>query len=67
MVRRKKRLEKGKSSIHEVAVVHEERIKNAIERNDEELVGYLRKDLKRLKTEEAKKEVQLKKIRKKKR
>ena len=61
MANRKKRLEKGIESLKEQIKIHKEKLKQAIEEENEELAGYYKKDIGRLESEEKKKENQLNK------
>lgn len=48
-MKRKKRLEKGITSLEKQIILHEEKMKNAIEIGKEELVGYYSKEIEALK------------------
>jgi len=58
---RKKRLAKGIESIHEQIEIHKAKLKEAVEEENEDLIEYYKKDLKRLENEEEKKKEKLKK------
>lgn len=60
-MKRKKRLEKGIESIEEQIKVHEEKLKEAEEAGQEELVTYYRKDISRLEKQKEQKEEKLEK------
>ncbi|MEK6854790.1 MAG: hypothetical protein AABX73_01055 [Nanoarchaeota archaeon] len=56
---RKKRLEKGIESVNKQIKVHEEKLKEAEDAGQEELVAYYRKDINRLKKQKEQKEDKL--------
>lgn len=58
-MKRKKRLEKGIESIEEQIKVHEEKLKEAEEAGQEELVTYYLKDISRLEKQKEQKEEKL--------
>lgn len=61
MTNRKKRLERGIESLKEQIKTHKEKLKKAVEEENEELAGYYEKDIVILEREEIKKEKQLNK------
>lgn len=56
---RKKRLEKGIESLKEQIKVHKEKLKEAEESGQEELITYYRKDISRLEKQKEQKEDKL--------
>ena len=58
---RKKRLEKGIESVEEQIKVHKEKLKEAEEAGQEELVSYYHKDISRLEKQKEQKENKLEK------
>jgi len=58
---RKKRLEKGIESVEEQIKVHKEKLKEAEEAGQEELVTYYHKDISRLEKQKEQKEDKLEK------
>lgn len=58
-MKRKKRLKKGIESIKNQVDVHEEKLKEAKEKGDEELTRYYEKEIGNLEKEEEKKKEQL--------
>jgi len=58
-MKRKKRLKKGIESIERQIEIHEEKLKEAVKKGDEELVGYYDKEIIRLEKEENKKKEKL--------
>lgn len=58
-MKRKKRLEKGIESIKEQIKVHEEKLKEAEDAGQEELVTYYLKDISRLEKQKEQKEEKL--------
>lgn len=58
-MKREKRLEKGIESIEEQINIHKDKLKEAKERGDEELVGYYHKDIARLEKQKKQKEEKL--------
>ncbi len=60
-MKRKKRLERGIESLQKQIAVHKEKLKSAMEDENEELTRYYEKDLARLENEEIKKRGQLEK------
>ena len=60
-MKRKKRLEKGISSINEQIRIHEEKLAKTKEENDEILEGYYGKEIKALKNTRDRKQNQIEK------
>ncbi len=58
-MKRKKRLKKGIESLERQIKIHEEKLKEAADYGDDELVHYYERELKSLESEEIKKRKQL--------
>ncbi len=65
MAKRKKRLEKGIESLREQIEIHEEKLREALERKDYESVLYLQGEIRKFEREKEKKEKRLSKKKRK--
>ncbi len=55
-MKRKKRLEKGIESLETQIAIHKEKLKEAVEEGDEDLIRYYEKDIEHFEQEKKKKE-----------